>query len=131
MFTMCAGACRNHDKQHRHAGAGLCPLETDRDAGNRLAFFPSTFLQLHSSSAAGLRPRSPVLAVPKIYRRNPMKAFYGEPLRAAFLVIFLFAICRGSFAQANSTSVTGTVLDPTGAVVPNATVEIHNPVSQF
>jgi hypothetical protein len=60
-----------------------------------------------------------------------MKAFYGEPLRAAFLVIFLFAICRGSFAQANSTSVTGTVLDPTGAVVPNATVEIHNPVSQF
>jgi len=31
----------------------------------------------------------------------------------------------------NSTSVTGTVLDPSGAVVPNATVEIHNPVSQF
>ena len=25
----------------------------------------------------------------------------------------------------------GTVLDPTGAVVPNATVEIHNPVSHF
>ena len=31
----------------------------------------------------------------------------------------------------NSTSVTGTVLDPSGAVVPNATVDIHNPVSQF
>src|SRR5579864_391088 len=29
----------------------------------------------------------------------------------------------------SSTSVTGTVLDPTGALVPNATVEIRNPVS--
>ena len=27
--------------------------------------------------------------------------------------------------------VAGTVLDPTGAIVPNATVEIHNPVSHF
>ncbi len=31
----------------------------------------------------------------------------------------------------NSTSITGTVVDPSGAVVPNATVEVHNPVSQF
>jgi hypothetical protein len=31
----------------------------------------------------------------------------------------------------NSGSINGTVLDPTGAVVPNATVEIHNPVSHF
>jgi hypothetical protein len=31
----------------------------------------------------------------------------------------------------NSTSVTGTVLDPSGAVVPNAVVNIHNPVSQY
>jgi len=60
-----------------------------------------------------------------------MWASFSTPPRAAFLAIFLFAICRGSFAQANSTSVTGTVLDPTGAVVPNATVEIRNPVSQF
>ena len=34
-------------------------------------------------------------------------------------------------SQANSTSVTGVVVDPTGAVVPNATVEIQNPVSGF
>src|SRR2546427_209224 len=34
-------------------------------------------------------------------------------------------------ALRSSTSVTGTVADPTGAVVANATVEIHNPVSGF
>ncbi len=31
----------------------------------------------------------------------------------------------------SSGSISGTVLDPTGAVVANATVEIHNPVSHF
>src|ERR1700744_1874912 len=31
----------------------------------------------------------------------------------------------------NSGSINGTVTDPTGAVVPGATVEIHNPVSQY
>ncbi|MGD0568654.1 MAG: TonB-dependent receptor [Candidatus Sulfotelmatobacter sp.] len=31
----------------------------------------------------------------------------------------------------SSGSINGAVLDPTGAVVPNATVEIHNPVSHF
>jgi hypothetical protein len=31
----------------------------------------------------------------------------------------------------NAGSVTGTVTDPTGAVVPGATVQIHNPVSQY
>ena len=61
-----------------------------------------------------------------------MKASYGRPLRAAFLSISLFAICGGLFAQStNSTAVEGTVLDPSGAVVPNATVEIRNPVSEF
>jgi hypothetical protein len=38
-----------------------------------------------------------------------------------------------AFAQSagNSTSISGTVVDPSGAVVANATVEIHNPVSNF
>ena len=31
----------------------------------------------------------------------------------------------------NSTAVTGTIADPSGAVIPGATVTIHNPVSQF
>jgi carboxypeptidase family protein len=52
----------------------------------------------------------------------------------SFLLLFFATISASSvWAQSggNSTSVTGTVLDPSGAVVPNATVEIHNPVSQF
>jgi protocatechuate 3,4-dioxygenase beta subunit len=37
-----------------------------------------------------------------------------------------------AYAQSGSSgSINGTVLDPTGAVVANATVEIHNPVSHF
>jgi hypothetical protein len=44
-------------------------------------------------------------------------AAYGTPLAAQL--------------GGSSGSVTGAVLDPTGAVVPNATVEIHNPVSGF
>src|SRR5579864_5809601 len=62
-----------------------------------------------------------------------MLASYKKSLRAAFLIISYLAIGLAAYAQSagNSTSVTGTVLDPTGAVVPNATVEIRNPVSQF
>jgi Carboxypeptidase regulatory-like domain/TonB-dependent Receptor Plug Domain len=62
-----------------------------------------------------------------------MKAYYGKPQRAVFLVISFFSVALSAFAQSagNSSSVTGTVLDPSGAVVPNATVEVHNPVSGF
>jgi len=54
------------------------------------------------------------------------------------LVVALVALSlcvAGGFVNAqsggSSSSISGTVLDPTGAVVPNATVEIHNPVSHF
>jgi hypothetical protein len=62
-----------------------------------------------------------------------MLASYNKSLRAAFIVVFYAAMSLGASAQSagNSTSVTGTVLDPTGAVVPNATVDVRNPVSQF
>jgi hypothetical protein len=62
-----------------------------------------------------------------------MLAFYKKSLFAASIVSFCLALGFGAYAQSggNSTSVTGTVVDPSGAVVPNATVEIHNPVSQF
>src|SRR5579864_3932238 len=60
-----------------------------------------------------------------------MCASYKKSLLAAFAVIFYLTLGLHAHAQSNSASVSGTVLDPTGAVVPNATVEIHNPVSHF
>jgi len=59
-------------------------------------------------------------------------AFSINPLRAALIGIFYLGLGFSVYAQTgNSTSVTGTVLDPSGAVVPKATVEIRNPVSAF
>ncbi len=50
----------------------------------------------------------------------------------AIAVISLFLASTFAVAQiGNSGSVNGTVQDPTGAVVPNATVEIRNPVSGY
>ena len=48
----------------------------------------------------------------------------------AFLVSFLSCGLPG-FAQSNSGAVKGSVLDPSGAVISNATVMIANPVSQY
>jgi hypothetical protein len=47
------------------------------------------------------------------------------------LAVFAFFASPLIHAQGvgNSASITGTVLDPASAVVPNATVEIHNPIS--
>ena len=49
------------------------------------------------------------------------------------LALFLQAASSFVFAQsaANSGTITGTVTDPSGAVVPGATVSINNPVSQY
>jgi len=61
-----------------------------------------------------------------------MFAIYKKSACALFLVNLLLLLATYAYAQSgNSTTVNGTVLDPSGAVVPNATVEIHNPVSQL
>jgi hypothetical protein len=62
-----------------------------------------------------------------------MLASYKKPLFAAVMAVFYLALGIHAYAQSggSSTSITGTVVDPTGAVVPNATVEIQNPVSHF
>ncbi len=62
-----------------------------------------------------------------------MLASFKQLLVALLVVSFYLA---GGFAYAQSGggsagSISGTVLDPTGAVVANATVEIQNPVSQY
>jgi hypothetical protein len=60
-----------------------------------------------------------------------MLASYKKSLHAAFMAVFYLVIGLHAYAQSNSASLNGTVLDPSGAVVANATVEIHNPVSHF
>ncbi len=62
-----------------------------------------------------------------------MLASYKKSLHAAFVVVFCLALGVHASAQSvgNSGSINGTVVDPTGAVVAKATVEIHNPVSGF
>ena len=61
-----------------------------------------------------------------------MLASYKKSLHAAFLAVFCLAIgsSRGSRSPTPA-SISGTVVDPSGAVVPNATVELHNAVSRF
>jgi hypothetical protein len=58
---------------------------------------------------------------------------YGPASAVAIMAVFHLALAPGANAQAggNSTAVNGTVLDPSGAVIPSATVEIINPVSAF
>src|ERR1700693_4540716 len=62
-----------------------------------------------------------------------MLASYKKSLYAAFLVVFYLGLGLSAYAQSGGTSsvIGGTVLDPSGAVVANATVEIHNAVSGF
>ena len=60
-----------------------------------------------------------------------MLASYKKSPHAAFVVVLCLALGVNVHAQSNSASLSGTVLDPSGAVVPNASVEIHNPVSHF
>ncbi|MGH9549143.1 MAG: carboxypeptidase regulatory-like domain-containing protein, partial [Terriglobales bacterium] len=62
-----------------------------------------------------------------------MLASYKKSQLATFIMAFLLVLGLNAYAQSggSSTSVTGSVVDPTGAVVANATVEIRNPVSAF
>jgi len=62
-----------------------------------------------------------------------MRTFRRRPLAAAFLAVLYMALSLSLYAaqSGTSTSITGTVVDPTGAVVANATVEVRNPVSGY
>ena len=62
-----------------------------------------------------------------------MLAFYKKSDCTVFLLIFHLLLGVSAYAQSGGSSATvnGTVVDPSGAVIPNATVEIHNPVSAF
>ena len=61
-----------------------------------------------------------------------MLALSKKPRSAAFLFVLFLALGLGAYAQSgNSTSIVGTVVDSSGAVVPSATVTVENPVSGF
>ena len=57
---------------------------------------------------------------------------YMKSRNATSLLIFFLILTFVAYAQSgSSTSVIGTVVDPTGAVVSNAVVDLSNPVSGF
>jgi hypothetical protein len=62
-----------------------------------------------------------------------MQASYRKSLAATLMAVLFLALSLQTYAQSGGTSgtINGTVLDPTGAVVAFAGVEIHNPVSHF
>src|SRR5215831_14644546 len=62
-----------------------------------------------------------------------MLASYVKPRYAARLMFSLVSFSVVMWAQSggSSTSVTGIVIDPSGAVIPGASVEIRNAVSLF
>src|ERR1700753_71058 len=58
--------------------------------------------------------------------RTPARSIFS------FLFVFLFSTVFSTlYAQSNSGLVSGVVTDPSGAVVPGATVSVQNPVSQY
>ena len=59
-------------------------------------------------------------------------SFYTRIFTALAAVVMCLSInALGAQSGGNSGSINGSVVDSTGAVVPNATVEIRNPVSGF
>src|SRR5437016_14230641 len=61
-----------------------------------------------------------------------MLASYVKSRSATFLLTIFLALNVIAHAQSgSSSSITGTVVDPSGAAVTNATVEVRNPVSGF
>jgi hypothetical protein len=55
----------------------------------------------------------------------------ARPIFSILFVVLFSAVFSALYAQSNSGSVSGVVTDPSGAVVPGATVSIENPVSAY
>src|SRR3984885_3672168 len=69
---------------------------------------------------------------PPFIKGDSLMRFIRAFLGALFFVLGAFAAVPASIAQTgNSANVTGTVTDPSGAVVAGANVTIHNPVTGF
>ena len=60
-----------------------------------------------------------------------MHLSYKSWLAAMAVVVGLSVGAANAQSGGSSGSINGTILDPSGAVVPNTAVEIHNPVSGY
>src|SRR5579884_2566225 len=75
------------------------------------------------------RARSTVSHPPAAPGARSLKGYRWMLWASIVTVLLLVAHCQAQ--TTGSSSLNGVVTDPSGAVVPGATVEIHNPVSQF
>src|SRR5438270_2559156 len=73
--------------------------------------------------------RQELQAIPCVSK--PQGSLLWAFVLAAAVFSAVFVAPQASAQSRSYTSVAGTVVDPSGALVPGATVEIHNPVSQF
>jgi hypothetical protein len=69
--------------------------------------------------------------MPVSYPKPPLPRAITAFLAISCVATVLALPMQAADSNANSGSVTGTVSDPSGAVVPAAVVEIHNPVASF
>jgi hypothetical protein len=68
------------------------------------------------------------------FTRNPFPCGVGmcsSLILAGAIFCLVLSVGSGSAQTSGNSSLSGVVSDPTGAIVPGATVEIQNPVSQF
>src|SRR3954447_9025215 len=66
----------------------------------------------------------------ELLRRSPHRVSKGNHAVFAFFATLIFALCffasHAAWSQSASGTITGTVTDPTGAVIPNANVVLEN-----
>ena len=69
---------------------------------------------------------------PKVLDNHSVRCSLNPSRRLLLLgLVLMLAAITGQSQTSGNSSLSGIVADPSGAVVPGATVEIHNPVSQF
>ncbi len=141
------GSCRNqYDAGCGRAGPGHDGLGDS--CSRSLPDFPTCYHAVYSSSSDALIPRnsrgiSPGLAslfelAPAPFIGGIMHSFYKNCRAAAMVAatfVFSIGMANAGIASAqsggSSGTINGTVVDPSGAVVANAKVEIHDPVTGF
>ena len=90
---------------------------------NPISIFKNRDFRPRDSHAIGLAPEPFIGGI--------MHSFHKSWLAAAMVVALMSIGAAHAQSGGGSGSINGTVLDPSGAVVANATVEIHNPVSGY